>query len=385
MFSLVLITLLLVACGDSSISVAPTASPRSEPSGITPTPTETPTSSPTHAVTPTSTDTPIPPTATATPTSSPTHTVTPTPTDTPIPPTATATPDLTTLGEPRDPFPWEGFNPPGFLAYNEEESDIYQRNVHGRPITIAWVKITNVPETRRQQVSEFYFATFIKWWDVFGGFPYSSYTVVLKNDSEFAGGEQGIGYEGIAKDYAGNYRERVAHEVFHAWVGNALRDTQEQKFDDGLWFREGITQYYGNRGAGATEYRNWMRDHWRIYQNQVLGTEYDIPLTDMPARGRELGEDPTGNDRPYRLNVYWKGALVAYLMDQGLATQDLSFDDFLKYMYDTYALQRREFTSRDAIQALSTISGEDWTDFFNRYIYGVETLPLDGNFEYLQH
>jgi predicted metalloprotease with PDZ domain len=283
------------------------------------------------------------------------------------------------------PFPWKGYNPSGFLAYDEQGFSVYQRIIHGRPLTIAWEKKVTVPESTRSDISQFYFDTFIKWWEIFKGFPYSSYTVVLKTESKFAGGEQGIGYEGIATNYASQYGERVAHEVFHAWVGNALRDDNEKKFDDGLWFREGITQYYGDRGAGVRDYGNLMKDHWRIYQTQILGTQYDIPLTDMPAKGKELGEDPAGNNRRYRLNVYWKGALVAYMMDQRLTARGLNLDVFLKYLYDNYALKQTSFTTQDTIRALNVVSGEDWNDFFREYIYGTTKLPLDGKFDYLPH
>jgi hypothetical protein len=382
--------LLLTACGPvptaTTLAILPSPTPTSEPTA-TPTSTDLPT--PTSTSTPTATPTSTP---TSTPSSAPTDTpvpLTPTPTRTAtktrIPPTPTPTLDLTTLGEPAEPFPWEGSDPPGFLAYNDQDFYVDQRVLHGRTVTIAWEKSAKVTQSLRREVTRFYFQTFIRWWEIFGGFPYPSYTVVLKSRSPLGFGEKGIGYEGVAADYVSGYPQRVAHEVFHAWVGNALQDVEEQKYDDGVWFREGITQYYGDRGAGATHYRELMSGHWRTYKFEILGTQYDIPLTDMPAKGQQLGEDTGGTNRHYRLNVYWKGALVAYMIDLRLKTHGLTLDDFLRYMYMTYALERRQFTTQDAIQALNTISAEDWSDFFARYVYGTEELPLDGRFEYLQH
>jgi hypothetical protein len=100
-FSLLLVTLLLVACGASSVSVAPTATPTSEPFTATPTP-KPPTASPTPVPEPTNTPTPTetsPPVPTATP--APTETSPPVPTATPIPtytppPTPTQSPPTDT-------------------------------------------------------------------------------------------------------------------------------------------------------------------------------------------------------------------------------------------------------------------------------------------------
>lgn len=282
-------------------------------------------------------------------------------------------------GEPNPPIPYTGYNSPGFLSYDEINYYIDQRDLHCRLVTVAWEKIADIDESQRLIVTEFYFSTFINWWEIFQGFVFPSYTVVLKTQSDFAIGEFGIGYEGIADNYTHSYLERVAHEVFHAWVGNALRDDKDQKYDDGLWFREGITQYYGERGAGATKYSEHMVRHWNTYEDTILGTAYDIPLTDMPSEALATG------DETFRLNVYWKGALVAYLMDQRLVAKGLSLDVFLRAMYTEYALNQRSFKTPEAITMLNTISNEDWTVFFNQYVYGVTPLPLDGEFIYLPH
>jgi hypothetical protein len=331
-------------------------------------------------VEPTATAT-ITPTMTATSTLTPTITPTRTPTATLTP---TVTPDLTILGNPETPFPARWRKP----SYSEKDFDINQEIIHGRMVTIAWEKTANIDERTRNTISNFYFKSFIMWWEIFQGFPYDSYTVVLKKKGNNQG-ETGIGYEATAIDYAGTLssglKEMISHEVFHAWVGNAVCDTSELKFDDGLWFREGITQYYGDRGAGKSAYPGWMNDHFRVYTDEILGTKYDIPLFDMPAKGKAMGEDPGGSNRHYRLNVYWKGALVAYMMDERLIEGRLTLDDLLKYLYDTYTLKQRCFTTTNALQALNEITGEDWTEFFNAYIYGTEKLPLNGSFEYLDH
>jgi len=187
------------------------------------------------------------------------------------------------------------------------------------------------------------------------------------------------------RPYDPAYQARIAHEVFHAWVGSALRDRNEKRFDDGLWFREGVTQYYGMRAVPVQVYESYMKKLWQLYQHKIKGTPYDIPLVDMPAKGQLLGEDPARVESSHRVNVYVKGALVAYMLDQRLNEKGLSMDDFLRALYQDYALQRRSFTTAQALAVLNHLSGEDWQDFFAQYIYGSAALPLNGNFDYLLH
>ncbi len=321
--------------------------------------------------------------ATPTTTSAPEPTIEITLTKKPVP-TATTTPtpspDLTTLGQPEKPFSsrWKK------LTYNENDFDVYQKIIHGRIITIAWEKTANIPETKRFEISDFYFQSFINWWDIFQGFPYDSYTVILKMNGNNTG-EKGNGYEATASDYSqvlnDGLQERISHEVLHAWIGNAVCDSQERKFDDGLWFREGFTQYYGDRGSGEKGYQIWMSDHFRVYTNEIFGTQYDIPLSEMPYQQNRTGK----MFGQIRLNVYWKGALVAYMMDERLIKKGLSLDNFLKFLYDNYTLKNKCFKTTDAIKGLNNISGEDWSGFFNAYIFGTDKLPLNGSFEYLNH
>jgi predicted metalloprotease with PDZ domain len=64
---------------------------------------------------------------------------------------------------------------------------------------------------------------------------------------------------------------------------------------------------------------------------------------------------------------------------------DTVLDNLMKFMYENFGLKGIRFTSNDILVALNTITNSDWTDFFKKYVFGIEPLPLDGNFEYLNH
>jgi hypothetical protein len=132
-----------------------------------------------------STNTPIP-TQMAISTLTPTLTATPMPTQTTtstLTPTLTATPDLTTLGDPATPIPYKGDYPQNKLEYDENDFSIFQRVIHDRPVTIAWEKELNASEDVYNALSDIHFEAFITWWEVFGGFPYESYTLDVRSFS----------------------------------------------------------------------------------------------------------------------------------------------------------------------------------------------------------
>ena len=282
---------------------------------------------------------------------------------------------------------YSGYNGPGFLDYNQEDHFIYQQSIHGKPITVAWEKEVEAEAGLREEISSIYFDTFNTWWDVFWGFPYESYTVILKANPEFQGmGEHGIGYEIAGKEILGWYvmseanelnflQAKIGHEVFHGWNNEALSITSDAE----NWFREGVTNYYGQRHAGNTEYQLWMDGQLDYYCGEILGTDHDLSLEELGERMEE------GSSTKYKKALYYKGALISYLIDLRLDENGLNFDDLLRYLYINFEYGEKQFSNEDIRKALNEISGEDWSEFFDNYIFGTTPLALDGNFQYINH
>ena len=291
------------------------------------------------------------------------------------------------LGNPVDPIEYNGYNAPGFLDYNQDDHYIYQETMHGRPVTVAWEKGLEATDDLRQSISNLYLDTFENWWNVFGGFPFESYTIVLKADPDFQNmGEHGIGYEIAGKEIidwyttsetdAVNYlKAKIGHEVFHGWNNGALSISSDTEY----WFREGVANYYGHRYAGISEYQLWMDGQFDFYSKEILGTDYDLSLA-------ELGERLEDNSSYILMRaVYYKGALVSYLIDNRLNENGLNFDDLLRYLYNNFAYGDKQISNEDIRNALNDISGEDWSGFFDDYISGTTPLEFDGTFQYLDH
>jgi predicted metalloprotease with PDZ domain len=345
---------------------------------VAPTPTATPT------VAPTMTNTPMPE-PTATPTAIPTPTNTPpSPTDTPTP---TATPDLSAIGYPAEPIPYWNQPPPGFLAYDEATYYVYEREIHDRPVRVAIHREADIAPDFREGMAEWVFNAWASAWEVFDGFPYGSYTFKIPLDQSTFWGAQGIGHEYAVEemlDLKGDwpaYRKRewridFAHEIFHAWNGNALPPANWWL----AWLSEGATEYYSYRITGSHApdfgYEYGMQRMWNHY-SRLMGTSRDIPLA-------EADMQTVDSDLIVPI-IYMKGGLVCYLMDQRLVAEGLSLDDLMRALYEDFVANGARYTPESMRATLETLTGDDWSEFFDDYIYGTEPLPPDGTFEYLQH
>jgi predicted metalloprotease with PDZ domain len=372
MFLFLVLALLAIIASGCNATPTPAPIAKSTNIPIAPTATETTTAIVAPAATTTGTATAM---QTATPRIMPTTTSTATP---------TSTPDYSSLGNPATPIPYSSeWIPSGFLQYNDADFDVFRRTMHNRPVTIAFAKDVPLSNSQRRKVAEFALDTWAMWWEVFGGFPWPSYTIVIRNEPRRSpAGELGIGWEDDAKHLSrsGDYEEFVGHGIFHAWWGNFVEHASnhvDPATPEG-WASEGFTQYYGDRAGGPTVYRQWIREHWSDYQ-RMRGTKYDVPLIEMGAYAERTG------DKEYWRKVYWKGALVAYMIDQKLHEKGLNLDHLMRHMYERFGLTRQRYETEDVRTSLETITGQSWGDFFSKYVYGTQPLPLDGTFKYLEH
>ena len=53
-----------------------------------------------------------------------------------------------------------------------------------------------------------------------------------------------------------------------------------------------------------------------------------------------------------------------------------SFEDLLRYLYETHNHTDRKYNAVSLIKALKAVGGADFTDFFRRRIHGTEIMPI---------
>ena len=166
-----------------------------------------------------------------------------------------------------------------------------------------------------------------------------------------------------------------AHEFFHNWLGEQLR--QEDYAMN--WFVEGVTTLYAyrtrlatgmlDRGRYAEEISQRHRDHWAgdtLRQNLSLAEAGSIVLQD-PAITRL---------------TYTGGLLVGIALDESIVRStrgDASLDDVVRAMVDRAAIDPDYRLTRATLEAeLERVTGDDFGPWLDRYVYGVEDVPLPG-------
>jgi hypothetical protein len=156
------------------------------------------------------------------------------------------------------------------------------------------------------------------------------------------------------------------HHIAHATLNRFISD---------WWPVEGIAVYYQIfmlYKAGiltSQEMKKEFSAHLACYQNGIVGSKDDYALKDYKAF----------KDGWYVtiMTAYIKGALVYYAINeiiQESSNGQLELIDFFTYLFKNITTAT---TYDQFISLLNSFTGKDFTDFFNKYVYSNEPLPLD--------
>jgi predicted metalloprotease with PDZ domain len=193
----------------------------------------------------------------------------------------------------------------------------------------------------------------------------------------------------------------ASHEFFHVWNVKRLRPVELGPWDftrplntRAMWIAEGLTTYYGNlmqRRAGL-----WTDARLLNFLGNLIGGIENAPGSRlMSAEDSSLSAsflDGASHEQHTNLgntsiSYYPKGATLGLILDLMIRKMTMgraSLDEVLRRMYDefylksekeTYYLRGRGYTSEDFQRAASNVAGTDLSDFFNRYVRGVEVPP----------
>lgn len=234
---------------------------------------------------------------------------------------------------------------------------------------------------------------------VFGEHPCKDYTFFVHNVAQGGGGLEHLNSTSLIVerqryDTPAGYSSFIglaAHEYFHLWNVKRLRPTPLGPFDYDnenytrqLWIAEGFTDYYDNlipRRAGfTTDYAfvNVINDMINTHENtggkvQAL-TEASFDAWIKHYRRNE-------NSSNTMVDYYSSGARIAAMFDLLILNSSngtKNLDDLMRAMYQEYYKKlNRPFTEDEFRKALETIVGENMEDFFQKSIYGTETVDYN--------
>ncbi len=238
--------------------------------------------------------------------------------------------------------------------------------------------------------------------DLFGGLPYDHYIFLLHLSGTGFGGLEHKNacslnyprYSFRAKDKYNRFMQLVAHEFFHLWNVKRIRPQALEKFDynqeaytTSLWFCEGTTSYYdaviplrADIYDQNTFLENISKDITRL---QTIGGRKVQSLSEssFDAWIKLYRRDANSNNS--QISYYLKGELVTFLLDLLIRAQHnntRSLDDIMQKMWQGFGKEEIGFTPEQLRETIESVAGKDLTDFFNRYVDGLEELPFN---EYL--
>ena len=181
----------------------------------------------------------------------------------------------------------------------------------------------------------------------------------------------------VVQQFVTGHMVNYAHRVFHIW--NVFPPTGMQagktEGDWTWWAAEGIAIYYNNRALvdlGYLKGNEPAREDFDRYLREFLGTKNDAAL----SQAFKLWDVSTD---AYFFVTYRKAALVSLLMDaltRKVTNGNKTLDDLMRTLYARYGGMKGVYANKDIIRLLSSITGFDFTPFFDKYIYGKDRLPL---------
>jgi predicted metalloprotease with PDZ domain len=235
--------------------------------------------------------------------------------------------------------------------------------------------------------------------EMFGGLPYEKYVFLLHLSSQGNGGLEhkdscSLNYPRLgfrAKEKYDRFMQLVAHEFFHLWNVKRIRpkalevfDYDRENYTPSLWFCEGTTSYYDiviPLRAGIYDAKSFLDNLSKdITRLQTTPGRLVQPLSESSWDAWIKLYRPDANSGNSQISYYLKGELVSLLLDLMIRDRHnnkRSLDDVMQQMWQQFGKSEVGFTPEQLQQVIESVAEIELTDFFDKYIDGVEELPFD--------
>ncbi|MDF5734911.1 MULTISPECIES: M61 family metallopeptidase [unclassified Nostoc] len=232
---------------------------------------------------------------------------------------------------------------------------------------------------------------------MFGGLPYERYVFLLHLFSQAFGGLEHknscsliyhrFGFR--AQDKYDRFIQLVAHEFFHLWNVKRIRpkalevfDYDQENYTPSLWFCEGTTSYYDLLIPLRAEIYD-VKSYLNNLGKEI--TRYEMTPGRKVQPASESSFDawiklyrPDANSGNSQISYYLKGEMVSLLLDLLIrSTHDnqRSLDDVMLKMWQQFGQAEIGYTPEQLQEVIESVAGINLTDFFKRYIDGIDDLP----------
>lgn len=181
----------------------------------------------------------------------------------------------------------------------------------------------------------------------------------------------------------------LAHEYFHLWNVKRLRpfalgpfDYENENYTHMLWVSEGFTNYYQSdilRRAGLIDTDRMLAllaGNIGTIENQYGNKVQPVAESSWDAWIKYYR--PNENSQNSTVSYYNKGGVLANILNMiiiGNTKGEKSLDNVLQNLYkDLYLKKDIGFTDEQFFAECAKVAGEDLGSFFEKYVFGTETL-----------
>lgn len=232
--------------------------------------------------------------------------------------------------------------------------------------------------------------------DFWGDMPFEHYNYLLIRDRFDYGATEHINSTVFNissvtftnKDRYNTFLSNIAHEFFHTWNVKQLRpkgidpyDFNKENYSEEFWIAEGLTSYYQNIfmiRAGYLTPDKYVENLTGNIQNDIERPgNYIQNLAESSFDAWIKHSANTPNKYISETDFYSKGANVSLLLDleiRNSSENKYSLDDVIKTMYKNYTLSEGGYTNKDFINLCEKYNGSSMESFFQKYLYGLDTL-----------
>lgn len=235
---------------------------------------------------------------------------------------------------------------------------------------------------------------------VVGEHPCKDYTFLIHNLAAGGGGLEHLNSttcQTSRSSYADPRRYQsllslVAHEYFHLWNVKRIRpkalgpfDYENENYTHMLWFSEGCTSFYQSyilRRANiqsVEDYINTYASEINTIENQPGNKTQSVTESSWDAWIKYYR--PNENSKNSTVSYYDKGAVLGGVLNLIILQSTKgakNLDDVMRALYNEYyKKQGRGFTDEEFQKTVETIAGKSMSDFFQKYIFGTETIPYN--------
>lgn len=187
-----------------------------------------------------------------------------------------------------------------------------------------------------------------------------------------------------------NFLGLCSHEYFHTWNIKRIKpdvfipyDLTSEVYTRQLWAFEGVTSYYDelalvrSKVISIESYLELLgQTITRVLRGKGRFTQ-SIAESSFEAWTKFYKQDESAPNTI--VSYYTKGALLALCLDLTIRIQtqhNKSLDDVMRYLWINYGKNSIGLPEGKIETLTSEISGVNLDDFFKRYLYGTEELPL---------